>query len=198
MKRCDKTYSIFYSDTPPREKYKYFLGSTNRYHLTSIGESCLYDVPTYRKGALAEFRGQRIRIVCVSSGHYERLLMAGVVGATPKNKIKIKEKAIYVFPESGDHETIYLGRRYKLISAKGECTIETHQGSDESIDLKSCDLIMLDGKECCPIAIFKYDPAGKLIGNLVGWKFKVAFSDLREAIKGMAKESERFRISVLK
>jgi hypothetical protein len=166
-----------------QEKYKSFIGHPDRYHLTRIGDSCLYDVPTYRKGALAEFRGQRIRVVCMSSGRYERLLMAGFVGKTPRNKIKVKAKITYVFPETGDHETIYLGRRYKVISAKGEFPIVTYQGSDETIALESCDLIMLDGKECCPIATFKYDPASKLIRRLVGWSFAETFLDLREAIK---------------
>ena len=74
-----------------KKKYKSFIGNPYRYHLTKIGDSCLYDVPIYRKGALTEFRGKRIRVVCMSSGRYDRWLMAGVVGATPKNKIKIKE-----------------------------------------------------------------------------------------------------------
>jgi hypothetical protein len=74
-----------------KKKYISFIGHPNRYHLTRIGSSCLYDVPTYRKGALVPFRGKRIRLVCVSSGRYDRQLMAGVVGDTPKNKLKVKE-----------------------------------------------------------------------------------------------------------
>lgn len=133
------------------KNYISFIGHPKRYHLTQIGDSCLYDVPTYRKGALTEFRGKRIRVVCASSGRYDRLLMAGAVGTTPKNKIKIKEKNSYVFPEIGDHKIAYLGRRYMLIEATGKFPIELYQGSFDSIDLKSCDLILLDGKECCPI-----------------------------------------------
>ena len=179
-----------------KKKYKSFIGNPYRYHLTKIGDSCLYDVPIYRKGALTEFRGKRIRVVCMSSGRYDRWLMAGVVGATPKNKIKIKEKNSYVFPEIGDHKIAYLGRRYMVIEAKGKAAIELYQGSFDSIDLKSCDLILLDGKGCCPIATFSYEAGNKLTGKLVGWSFPETFSDLHKAIREMAKKNERFRTSV--
>ena len=176
--------------------YISFVGHPNRYHLTRIGDSCLYDVPSFRKGALTEFRGKRIRVVCVSSGRYERLLMAGIVGVTPKNKIKIKEKISYLFPEIGDHKIAYLGRRYMVIEAKGKSSIELYQGSVDSIDLKSCDLILLDGKDCCPIATFKYESDDKLTGNLLGWKFPETFSDMRIGVREMAKKNERFRTAV--
>ena len=177
------------------KSYISFVGHPNRYHLTRIGDSCLYDVPSFRKGALTKFRGKRIRVVCVSSGRYERLLMAGVVGLTPKNKIKIKEKISYVFPEIGDHKIAYLGRRYMVIEAKGKANIELYQGSFDSIDLKSCDLILLDGKDVCPIATFNYAPEDKLIGKLVGWSFPETFSDLHTAVQKMAKQNERFSTS---
>jgi hypothetical protein len=178
------------------KKYISFVGHPNRYHLTRIGDSCLYDVPTFRKGALTEFRGKRIRVVCVSSGRYDRLLMAGAVAVTPKNKIKIKEKISYVFPEIGDHKIAYLGRRYMVIEAKGESPIKLYEGSFNSIDVKSCDLILLDGKEGCPIATFNYEPEDKVTGKLVGWSFPETFSDLRTGIREMTKKSERFRTSV--
>ena len=178
------------------KNYISFVGHPNRYHLTRIGDSCLYDVPTFRKGALTEFRGKRIRVVCVSSGRYERLLMAGIVGVTPKNKIKIKEKISYVFPEIGDHKIAYLGRRYMVIEAKGKSSIKLYQGSLDSIDLKSCDLILLDGKAGCPIATFNYETENKLNGKLVGWSFPETFSDLHTGIREMAKKNERFRTSV--
>ena len=179
-----------------KKKYKSFIGNPYRYHLTKIGDSCLYDVPIYRKGALTEFRGKRIRVVCMSSGRYDRWLMAGVVGATPKNKIKIKEKINYIFPDVGDHKIAYLGRRYMVIEAKGKAAIKLYQGSFDSIDLKSCDLILLDGKGCCPIATFNYEAGNKLTGKLVGWSFPETFSDLHKAIQEMAKKNERFRTSV--
>jgi hypothetical protein len=122
--------------------------------------------------------------------------MAGAVGSTPKNKIKIKEKVSYVFPEIGDHKIAYLGRRYMVIQSKGKFPIELYQGSFDSIDLKSCDLILLDGKDCCPIATFNYEADDRLIGKLVGWSFPETFSDLRTAVQEMAKKNERFHTSV--
>jgi hypothetical protein len=179
-----------------RNNYKSFVGHPNRYHLTRVGDSCLYDVPTYRKGALVEFRGQRVRVICMSSGRYDRMLMAGVVGKTPANKVKIKEKSVFVFPEIGDHEVVYLGRRYKLIQAKGEFPIPICQGSNEIIDLKCCNLILLDGKESRPIATFKYESDNKLTGLLVGWDFPEEFSEIHDAVKKMAKKSEQLRLPI--
>ena len=133
----------------------------------------------------------------MSSGRYDRLLMAGVVGKTPANKIKIKEKAVFVFPEIGDHEIVYLGRRYMLIEAQGQFPVEVYQGSNETIDLECCSMILLDGKECCPIATFKYESGNKLTGVLVGWNFPEEFSGIPDAVKKMAKKNERLRISIL-
>ena len=100
-----------------------------------------------------------------------------------------------MFPEIGDHKIAYLGRRYMVIEAKGKAAIELYQGSFDSIDLKSCDLILLDGKDCCPIATFNYEPDDKLIGKLVGWSFPETFSDLLTGIREMAKKNEQFRSS---
>jgi hypothetical protein len=61
-----------------RKQYITFVGHPARYHLTQIGQSCLLDVPTNKRGHLRAFRGQRVRMVCVSSGRRDRQLMAGV------------------------------------------------------------------------------------------------------------------------
>lgn len=61
-----------------RKGYITFVGHPTKYHLTVVGQSYLYDVPTNRRGYLSTFRGQRIRLVCVSSGRFDRQLMAGV------------------------------------------------------------------------------------------------------------------------
>lgn len=61
-----------------RKRYITFVGNPGRYHLTLIGQSCLMDVPANKRGHLGAFRGQRIRLVCVSSGRFDRQLMAGV------------------------------------------------------------------------------------------------------------------------
>lgn len=59
--------------------YVRFVGHPSRYHLERIGESCLYAVPPNRRGVLRAFRGKTVRIVCVSSGRFDRQLMAGVL-----------------------------------------------------------------------------------------------------------------------
>lgn len=61
-----------------RKHYITFVGHPARYHLTQIGQSCLMDVPGNKRGHLSAFRGKRIRLVCVSSGRFDRQLMAGV------------------------------------------------------------------------------------------------------------------------
>ena len=101
-----------------------------------------------------------------------------------------------MFPEIGDHKITYLGRRYMVIESKGKANIELYQGSFDSIDLKSCDLILLDGKDCCPIATFNYETGNKLTCKLIGWSFPETFSDLRTAVQKMAKQNERFSTSV--
>ena len=69
-----------------RKQYITFVGRPARYHLTQIGQSCLIDVPTNKRGHLSAFRGKRIRLVCVSSGRFDRQLMAGVFSAVHKCK----------------------------------------------------------------------------------------------------------------
>ncbi len=61
------------------EKHDYisFSGHVDKYHLSCVGESCIYDVPNNRRGHLKIFRGHRIRLVCVRSGRFDRLYMAG-------------------------------------------------------------------------------------------------------------------------
>ena len=61
-----------------RKRFITFVGHPARYHLTQIGQSCLMDVPANKRGYLSAFRGKRIRLVCVSSGRFDRQLMAGV------------------------------------------------------------------------------------------------------------------------
>ena len=61
-----------------RKRYITFVGHPARYQLTQIGQSCLMDVPANKRGHLSAFRGKRIRLVCVSSGRFDRRLMAGI------------------------------------------------------------------------------------------------------------------------
>jgi len=181
-----------------RKRYTSFVGHPSRYHLTRIGDSCLYDVPLDRKGVLSPFRGKRVRLVCVSSGRFDRVLMAGVVSVTPPHLVRSREKPIYVFPEIGDHEIAYLGKRYMLIKSTGISAIELHQGSFEVVDLTTCDFILLDGVGCCPVATLKCRADGVLFGTLIGWKSGNEFASIADAVHGMKRDSERRRISVLR
>jgi hypothetical protein len=119
--------------------------------------------------------------------------MVGVVGDTPPRKLKVKEKITFVFPAIGDHEIAYLGRRFMVVNSKGEYPIELHQGSSEFIDPSSCDLILLDGKECCPIATMKYLATGELVGNLIGWKWDESFVSMRDAVVELSRKHERLK-----
>ena len=56
--------------------YYEFVGHPSKYHLSRVGESCFYDVHPNRRGHLKKFRNKRVRLICVSSGRYDRLLMA--------------------------------------------------------------------------------------------------------------------------
>ncbi len=66
-------------DRLAKHGYVSLVGHPSRYHLMLVGESCLYEVPPNRRGKLNVFRGRRIRIVCVTSGRFDRGLMAGAV-----------------------------------------------------------------------------------------------------------------------
>jgi hypothetical protein len=48
-----------------KKKYKEFNGDCRRYHLTRKGVSCLFDVPTDQRGFLQQFKGKRVRLVCM-------------------------------------------------------------------------------------------------------------------------------------
>ena len=175
-----------------RKNYITFIGQPSRYHLSSLGDSCLYDVPTFRKGALVPFRGKRVRVVCVGSGRFDRTLMAGVVGKTPVEKIKIKENPVYVFPEIGDHEIAYKGRRFILIKTKGSTPIYLYPGSHEAVDLGAWDLILLDGTLAAPIATLKNESGDKLMGVLIGWRYPNQYASIPEAIKDLIREHRIF------
>ena len=175
-----------------KKKYKYFLGHPNRYHLSTIGESCLYDVPIDRRGELKNFRGMRVRIVCVSSGRYTRLLMAGVTGETPNN-LQVKRVAReYSFPNHSQHDVVYKSPRYLVIrnSAVNPLHIQTKRG--EPINLDGIDYVLFDGTLRQPIAVFR-DAKGKTAcARLIGYREEdLPFESLHNAIRSLIKESGR-------
>lgn len=59
-----------------KKKHTCFVGHVDKYHLSIVGESCLYNVPQNRRGHLSIFRGKLIRLVCIGSGRYARSLLA--------------------------------------------------------------------------------------------------------------------------
>lgn len=59
-----------------KNKHTCFVGHVDKYHLSIVGESCLYNVPQNRRGHLSIFRGKLIRLVCIGSGRYARSLLA--------------------------------------------------------------------------------------------------------------------------
>lgn len=68
-------------DELKKEKYISFRGHPSRYHLFRIGDSCVFEVPKNRQGHLKKFRGEKVRIVCVDSGTFDRGLMAGKIAS---------------------------------------------------------------------------------------------------------------------
>jgi hypothetical protein len=59
-----------------KNKHVCFEGHVDKYHISIVGESCLYQVPINRRGHLSIFRGKLIRLVCIGSGRYSRSLLA--------------------------------------------------------------------------------------------------------------------------
>jgi predicted Rossmann fold nucleotide-binding protein DprA/Smf involved in DNA uptake len=51
----------------------------NKIGLSSIGASCLFDIPNNQKGSLSVFKGKRIRIICISAVKYSKYNFAAKV-----------------------------------------------------------------------------------------------------------------------
>lgn len=49
------------------------------YQLTRVGQSYLYDVPMGKRGILAQFAGQRVRLVCTYNGPFRKWVRVGPV-----------------------------------------------------------------------------------------------------------------------
>jgi hypothetical protein len=60
--------------------YVSIRGTYARYGLSRIGQSCQYDIPGDRRGALLPFRGTRVRVACVeNTGRNGRIFLAGPI-----------------------------------------------------------------------------------------------------------------------
>ena len=175
-----------------KKKYKSFLGHPSRYHLSAIGESCLYDVPLDRRGELRKFRGMRVRIVCVSSGRYTRLLMAGVTGETPKDLQMKRPARQYAFPEHSQQDVVYKSLRYLVIRkiALNPLHLQTKRGAP--INLEGIDYVLFDGALRQPIAVLQNMADGTACARLIGYrKENPPYKSLHSAIRSVIQESSR-------
>lgn len=170
------------------EKYIAFEGSPYRYHITKVGESYLYDVPLYKQGFLKNYRGKRIRIVCVGSGRYTRTYMAGVVGDTPKNLIIKKLEYTYTFPSYATlSEAIYKTRRFLLFKADKQLKIICNKEPNGYIELDDWDSILIDGRKGIPIAKARQNSDGSVDIRQLGWLGQHRSDNYRLAVKYITK-----------
>jgi hypothetical protein len=72
------------SEVASRENYLRFTGDFRDYNVVRNGDSCLYDVPPTQRGALAAFRGERVRLICAgrTDRHTGRVFLAKPVKST--------------------------------------------------------------------------------------------------------------------
>ena len=59
--------------------YVGFRADYRHYGVRIVGQSIQYDVPANKRGWLAPFRGQRVRLICIYSGQFRRWVRAGPV-----------------------------------------------------------------------------------------------------------------------
>lgn len=155
-----------------------------RYHVTSIGSSYLYDVPMDKHGHLTPFRGQRVRIVCTSSGrHSWREVMVGRVYESPPDKIVIKRKRTYRFPDyvSAFH-CCYQSPRYRIIDIPLDAKMTFLSWKNEVIDLTGYSSLLIDGTLNAPIAAIRFnedETVGLKVAGHIGGR---DHESLREAI----------------
>jgi hypothetical protein len=59
------------------EGYLPFDSYSSSYHLSVVGQSCVYDLSPRHNGKLKQFAGKRVRVVCTGSGpRWQRKFMA--------------------------------------------------------------------------------------------------------------------------
>jgi len=135
-----------------------FEGSHVRYIISRVGESYLYDVPLYKRGHLARFRGKRVRIICTDTGRFSRGYAAYAVSDTPPELIieKLPKTVIdYQFPDwAPEQQSIYRSKRYRIIRL--DCVPgKIWQKSREEIDFSDSVWAVLDGRTQHIIALGK-------------------------------------------
>ena len=156
----------------------------NRYHITSIGSSYLYDVPLDKKGHLKRFRGKRVRIVCTGSGkHTWREVMAGPLYDSPADKVVVKRERKYQFPDYTDaFHCRYRSPRYRIIDIPPDSSMTFLSWKNEVIDLTGYSSLLIDGTLNAPIAAIRFNK-DKTIGlKVAGHALGRDHESLREAI----------------
>ena len=171
-----------------------FFSATNmkRYLISTVGTSYLYDVPLYKQGHLAQFRGQRVRIVCTHSGRFTwRGFMVNSVGVTPPGKVieKLPRPELrYTFPHYvSDHESLYKSPRYVVLRINKKLKILSHDASNGYINTNGWDVLLVDGKAGGPIATLKLNDDGSVRGKLIRYGGGRQFESLRKAIDHLSK-----------
>lgn len=172
--------------------YLKFTGQVDRYLISRVGESYLYDVPLYKRGVLSGFKGKRIRVVCTASGRYGRGYMAGVVMETPRDRIVTKLVQKYSFPDYvNNHEIVYKSPRFVVFLIDRKISILSDDASCGYIKIVGWNSILLDGKAGGPIATLYLNADGTVRGKLTRWVEDSTFETLKEATAYLAKAYRR-------
>jgi hypothetical protein len=58
-----------------KSQYKQLILKEHRYKVGKVGNSFIYQVSENRRGLFAPFRGKSIRVICVTSGRFDRTVM---------------------------------------------------------------------------------------------------------------------------
>ena len=94
--RTSQSRNLVYSDLRNQldkaiktSKYLVFTANVTNYGTWSVGESKLLYVPEGRRGALSIFKYKTIRLVCIGSGRFTRLLAAVAVKLEPRIQSKV-------------------------------------------------------------------------------------------------------------
>lgn len=174
--------------------YVYFhVTNPYRYRVSTVGASYLYDVPLYKQGHLAQFRGQRVRIVCTHSGkNATRGIMVNAVRISPPEKVieKLPRRMAprYSFPGYiHDHEVLYKSPRFVVFRINPKLKILSEDASDGHIDTNGWNAILVDGLAGVPIATLRLKDDGSVEGRRLRWKHDFNYEKLRDAIDDLAK-----------
>jgi hypothetical protein len=176
--------------------YVYFhVTNPHRYRVSTVGASYLYDVPLYKQGHLAPFRGQRVRVVCTHSGkNATRGIMVNGVSISPPDKVikKLPRPASnYIFPDYiAHHEVLYKSPRFVVFRVNQKLKILSEDASAGYIDTNGWNAILVDGKAGSSIGTLQLNDNGSVKGRLLKWKWpgNYNYESLRCAIDDLAEK----------